>query len=116
MPKIEIETKGVQGTVMVDGAKVHGVTGYRIEHRVAQWPVVVIDMAVREQQLVLHDGALKIGSIVAPEALERALLAHLFAKHGAPDGSTYEVTALDDGSRKWATVPPLKAANPGETP
>lgn len=110
MAKIEIETHGAHGKIIVDGAALPGVICYRIEHGLHNVPVVTVQLRATSQRLVITDGVLKIDDIVAPKDLELALFAYLLEKHGP---AVTEVTALDDKFRRFARVAPLTRWEPG---
>jgi hypothetical protein len=102
MSKIEIRTNGSVGTIEVDGVALPHVTGYRIEHAVSGLPTVTVDLLALEQTTHIGEGVLKIGTLQASEALERAMLAYLEAKY-----HPLEITGMDDTVRRFAKVTPI---------
>lgn len=79
MPKIEIKTNGVVGTIHVDGVQLKGVVGYEVKHSVSGLPTVLVHLHAKELHI---------------DASEASL------------GIQYQ-TSLNDDSRQFTAVAPL---------
>jgi hypothetical protein len=81
MAKVEISSEGGVTQIKVDGTPVRCVTGASVAISPLSFPEVTLNLAPHESGIDLSDACLKIGGIEAPEALERAILAHLSEKY-----------------------------------
>lgn len=80
MAKINISQDGPVSQIEVDGVRLKGVLEANVMLAGGKHPTVEIRLHMGAGGMDLADGCLKVGALDAPEALERALLAHLKAK------------------------------------
>jgi hypothetical protein len=92
MAKVEISSEGGVTQIKVDGTPVRCVTGASVAISPLSFPEVTLNLAPHESGIDLSDACLKIGGIEAPEALERAILAHLSDKYGVEVRNTVNVS------------------------
>lgn len=141
MANIQIRHEGGCGHIEVDGVPLKGVAEATVKLEPRSLPVVEVRLIATESGMTFADGILKVGALDAPEALERALLAHLKAKYesdllrlpvvhmGMDKASRPDMTAVceaatfrvgEDGSLKetfwpWAASEGLCRNEPGAT-
>lgn len=84
LPRIEINTKGVQNThIAVDGQQLQGVTRLVYDVTCDEIPTLTVDIGTIAADVVIEQGAIRIGSFEvfnAPE-VEFAILEALLRKH-----------------------------------
>lgn len=81
MANIQIKQEGCFSHIEVDGVRLKGVLEASVMLNPHHLPTVEVRLAFTDGGMAFAEGVLKVGSLDAPEALERALLEHLKAKY-----------------------------------
>ena len=81
MAPIKIEQEGMVTHISVDGVLLKGVLAANVVLEPSSLPTVEVRLAFTKGGMQFAEGCLKVGELVAPEELERALLDHLKAKY-----------------------------------
>lgn len=123
MAHIKIEQEGACTYVEVDGVRLKGVLEANVMLEPRSLPTVEVRLHMGTAGMNFADGCLKVGALDAPEALERALLAHLKGKYEGIDRllalpvrsmgvDLDKIKAQVAAVADWSTGPYVPAAKP----